>query len=91
MLEYSKNEEFIETIPTTEGNITLNLDDHEIAILKFSMTISHCDHFSNDRFIIQNYRIDYKIKIDNSGNWIFKGSGWLERFYKLLWFPFSKK
>ena len=31
------------------------------------MNITQCDHFSLDRFTIQNYRIDYKIKIDNSG------------------------
>ena len=68
LLAYAKNEQFSETIPTTEGNITLNLDAHEIAVLKFSMTITHCDHFTLDRFTIQNYRIDYKIKIDNSGN-----------------------
>ena len=67
LLAYAKNEQFSETIPTTEGNITLNLDAHEIAVLKFNMTITHCDHFSLDRFTIQNYRIDYKIKIDNSG------------------------
>ena len=36
------------------------------------MTITHCDHFTLDRFTIQNYRIDYKIKIDNSGNEIAK-------------------
>ena len=68
LLAYAKNEQFSETIPTTEGNITLNLDAHEIAVLKFSMTITHCDHFTLDRFTVQNYRIDYKIKIDNSGN-----------------------
>jgi len=66
LLDYAENEQFSEIIPTTEGNITLNLDAHEIAILKFSMTITHCDHFSLDRFTIQNYQIDYKIKIDNS-------------------------
>ena len=67
LLAYAENEQFSEIIPTTEGNITLNLDAHEIAVLKFNMTITHCDHFSLDRFTIQNYRIDYKIKIDNSG------------------------
>ena len=67
LLAYAENEKFSEIIPTTEGNITLNLDAHEIAVLKFSMTITHCDHFTLDRFTIQNYRIDYKIKIDNSG------------------------
>ena len=29
LLAYAKNEQFSETIPTTEGNITLNLDAHE--------------------------------------------------------------
>ena len=67
LLAYAENEQFSEIIPTTEGNITLNLDAHEIAVLKFNMTITHCDHFTMDRFTIQNYRIDYKIKIDNSG------------------------
>ena len=63
---FTTEEKFQEYIPTTNGDIFLDLDENEIGTFEFSMRLLHLDQVY-DIDTKQNYQIDYTVNIDNSG------------------------